>query len=380
MAGARADLAGSGPRGARPGQVTRLVRRSMQGEADRWGGRPPAQVRACPWSTGSAVGPLGGEAAAWAMLGWYCRLRTAHQEVTVMVHTRDLTYFLAVADQLHITRAAATLAISQPALSKQIASLEKLFGVSLFDRGPAGVTLTRAGEALVPYARRLVELAGEAAAAVRDAGRDAAKLTIGFWLSPANDVLAPAVAAVSGRYPDLRLRLRRADWTEAAAGVLSGMADVALVEAPHDEPVPGVRSHRLAVEDVVLGVGATHRLAGRDEVVPADLAGETVFVLPQEARSLSGLRTVPVEAAARVEHVTTIDETLHGIAMGLGVCVVTPAVLAAHPHPAVRCVPMRGIGQADYHVVWRLADESRPEVRDLVEELTASHARWARAR
>lgn len=291
-----------------------------------------------------------------------------------MVHTRDLSYFLAVSEHLHITRAAASLFITQPALSKQIASLEKQLGSPLLLRRPDGVALTPAGEALLPFARQMVDLDRQAALAVQRAARVEAKLTIGFWLSPAADVLSDVVTAFTTAHPELRLRLRAAGWAEIGAGVTAGQADVALVQTPHDRPIPGLRHHRLAVEDLVLAVRDTHRLAGRDSISFADLAGETLFVLPQEAGPLSGAQAAPPGMPMpSLEPVTTIDETIEGVATGLGVCVLTPSVLAAHPHLRVRSVPMVGMAPGDYHVVWRQADDQTAAIRDLVQVIVSAH-------
>ena len=84
--------------------------------------------------------------------------------MTTDVHVRDLRYFLAVAEELHFTRAAERLYVSQPALSKQIRALERQLGVELLRRDPRGVLLTEAGQALLPHARQV--LAAWAAAAV----------------------------------------------------------------------------------------------------------------------------------------------------------------------------------------------------------------------
>lgn len=69
------------------------------------------------------------------------------------VHGRDLRYFVSVAEELHFTRAADRLFVSQPALSKQIGMLERQLGARLFERGRDGVRLTPVGTALLPHAR-----------------------------------------------------------------------------------------------------------------------------------------------------------------------------------------------------------------------------------
>ncbi|MDF3148982.1 LysR family transcriptional regulator, partial [Streptomyces sp. T21Q-yed] len=86
--------------------------------------------------------------------------------MTMDVHVRDLRYFTTVAEELHFTRAAERLYVSQPALSKQVRALERQLGVELFRRGPQGVSLTEAGTALLPHARRVLDAWAEGAAAL----------------------------------------------------------------------------------------------------------------------------------------------------------------------------------------------------------------------
>src|SRR3954447_25103837 len=110
-------------------------------------------------------------------------------------HVRDLRYFVAVADELHFTRAAELLHISQPSLSKQIRQLERDLGFALFRREHRTVALTDAGEALLPRARELVGSWEEALAeATQRAQAAAATLRVGFQTSVAGELYHLAVA------------------------------------------------------------------------------------------------------------------------------------------------------------------------------------------
>jgi len=112
----------------------------------------------------------------------------------VDVHGRDLRYFLAVAEELHFTRAAERLFISQPALSKQVRALEGQLGTPLFVRDRQGVSLTAAGTALVPYARRVLGAWDEAWAAVEEAkAAQRGTLVVGMSTSPGRGGLLPAI-------------------------------------------------------------------------------------------------------------------------------------------------------------------------------------------
>ena len=118
------------------------------------------------------------------------------------VHGRDLRYFVAVAEDLHFTRAAERLFISQPALSKQIRMLERQLGAPLFDRGRDGVQLTPVGEALLPHAREVLAAWDRGWAAAEEAkSRQAATLVAGMSTSPGRGGL---LAAIRSRFTALQ--------------------------------------------------------------------------------------------------------------------------------------------------------------------------------
>src|SRR5688500_18445134 len=116
---------------------------------------------------------------------------------------RDLRYFLVVAEELHITRAAARLHVSQPTLSQAIERLEREVGAPLLVRHSGGVNLTAAGEMLVVKATAALAAVDDAIAAVAGVGPES--LTVGF-VPPVHDVAGAAVAALRAGYPGVDVR------------------------------------------------------------------------------------------------------------------------------------------------------------------------------
>ena len=127
------------------------------------------------------------------------------------VHARDLRYFVAVATELHFTRAAEQLYVSQPALSKQIRMLERTLGAALFERDTREVRLTPAGRLLLPHARRVLEPWDTACAAIEDVRRaQQSTLVIGMSTSPGRGGLLAAIRSrFSLAHPEVTITLRQ---------------------------------------------------------------------------------------------------------------------------------------------------------------------------
>jgi DNA-binding transcriptional LysR family regulator len=245
------------------------------------------------------------------------------------VQLQQLSYVLAVAEERHFTRAAATLHLAQPSLSRQIRLLERELGVLLFNRGPGQglVTLTAEGEALLPFIRRVlsdVEATTDEARAL--AGMTRGRLSIGATPSLITRVLAPALVDFNGSHPGIELLVVEAGSRQLVHQLASGEVDLALVVLPINDP--GVTTRPLFHDPLVLAVAPDHRLAGRDRVRVSDLEGLPLVMFREgydlRAVTLAACRDAGVEPRL-VSQGGEMDGVLAFVAAGLGAAVV-PAI------------------------------------------------------
>ncbi|MEU9636783.1 LysR family transcriptional regulator [Streptomyces tendae] len=225
-------------------------------------------------------------------------------------------YFVAVAEELHFGRAAAGLAIAQPALSKAIRRLESRLGVQLLERSSRHVALTPAGDTLLRHGRHALNAVGAAAERARRAGDHQGRLRL--VIKPGGDanLLSGILAAYADR-PDARQ-------VDILFGGATDRADVALLYAPFDD-LTGLDHETLMVEGRVAILPPDHRLASRSEVTLADLAQET---LPR----WKGVRWTGAPEAGQGPEVTDAAEVLHMIRLGRAVALL-PRSLARPMHP-----------------------------------------------
>jgi len=149
------------------------------------------------------------------------------------VEIRQLEAFVAVAEELHFTRAAERLFIAQQALSSQIRQLERRVGVTLFERSTRRVALSEAGERLLPHARSILE-ALDTATAELEAARRAERVTLRVGMSGTAMVplVGDTVRRFGERHPEVRLVLSNAGLSQPVAGLREGTVDVAFVRPP----------------------------------------------------------------------------------------------------------------------------------------------------
>jgi DNA-binding transcriptional LysR family regulator len=286
------------------------------------------------------------------------------------VDLRILRSFVTVAEELHFTRAAERLHVSQPALSKQIEQLERHLRLRLVKRSSRHVALTAAGRALLPGARELLAswtaLLGDVQSA---AATEAQTLHVGFIAHAAGELTPVIFEAFARLRPGWRVALLQAPWTDPTAGLADGDVDVALLRPPLPDSAGRIRTATLLTEDRWVALPAGHRLAAQEVVRFEQLLDEPFIALPAEAGvwrdfwlALDHRDGRPVVIGAEVR---TSDEWMVAIANNYGVSLTGASTARFYQRPGVVCRPLDRITPTEVVVAWR-SDDHRAAVADFV--------------
>lgn len=250
---------------------------------------------------------------------------------------QQLAYFVALADVRSFTRAAALAGVAQPTLSRQLRVLEEELGAALFDRGAReGPTLSPAGEALLPLARRMLADAETARGAVADlVGLRRGRVRVGATPSLCIGVLADVLRVFHERHPDIRLELSESGSQPLVTSLERGDLDLALVIVPATGVDPALVTTPLLRERLsVASPSSGGPLTGRGTLTVAEL-GRRPLVVPRRGYDLRE-STVGALAAAGVTPRFAVeggemDAVLRLVEAGTGVAVVPDLVFAGRP-------------------------------------------------
>lgn len=192
---------------------------------------------------------------------------------------RQLSYFVAVCEELSFSRAASRCFISQSAISHQIARLEHDLGVQLFERSTRSVVPTDATARLLPLAKQMLSLESAIRAAVRASGP---RIRLAANMSFATRSLS-AIAGAREAHPGAEIEFVIKPFRQRIAAVADGDCDLALIRGSVDQP--GLTVEQLWVEDLVLAASTAHPLAGREDVTLTQL-GSYPLLLPPESEQV----------------------------------------------------------------------------------------------
>ncbi len=278
---------------------------------------------------------------------------------------RLLRYFVAVADEGHIGRAAARLNMTQPPLSRAIRALETELGVVLLERTSIGVTLTAAGTALHHEARVLLEQSERLRVRVAAAGGSSV-IIVGTLADTADQIGNRLVGTFRDRQPHVDVIVQEADLSDPTAGLRAGSVDVALTRTPFDQS--GIRVHVLRSDPIGVVMRTDDPLAGRDSLSLPELADRRWVRLPEGTDALWSAYWSGTDTPDGPE-LRTISECVQSVLWNG-----TSALAPIHQHlpPGVRVVPLTDREASHLVVAWRATDPN-PLVRAFVRVAADSH-------
>ena len=278
---------------------------------------------------------------------------------------RHLRSFVAVAEELHFSRAAQRLNLAQSAVSAQVRKLEHEVGGALLVRTSRRVALTPAGEALLGDARALLAAADDALARARGLARgETGTLVVGCFGPAPGELLATLLDRFQAYLPNVRVEVSAFDFAEVLERLRDGRLDVSFLYLPLDEP--DIHVTPLLNEPRVVVMAADHPLARRESLRPEDLAQETFVTQPQSMpllwRDFWMLVDELGERPRISPHVAPgIEQWLHQLARGDGIDTAPAIVDRFYSWPGIACVPLEGAPPATLALA-RMADRDDPAV------------------
>ncbi|MEZ0073503.1 DNA-binding transcriptional LysR family regulator [Planotetraspora sp. GP83] len=249
------------------------------------------------------------------------------------VQLQQLAYFVAVAETRHFTHAAERTQVAQPSLSKQIKALETELGAPLFSRARGNVTLTPAGEALLPLARRMLADAETARREVAElAGLRRGRVRLGATPSLCAGLLGDALARYHRDYPGVELQVEEGGSRDLVRDLARGQLDLALIILPLHSSDPALVTEEILREDLVVASAAGQ--GRRANMRIEDLRGRSLVMFRRgydlREATLAACRQAGFEPRFSVEG-GEMDAVLRFVEAGLGIAVVPSMVLDGRP-------------------------------------------------
>ncbi|MER7398625.1 LysR substrate-binding domain-containing protein [Streptomyces sp. NPDC000151] len=288
---------------------------------------------------------------------------------------QQLRYFAAVADTRHFTRAAEQEHVAQPSLSQQIRSLERELGAELFHRARGHITLTDAGETLLPFARRILADADTARREVQEvAGLRRGRLRLGAPPSLCASVVPDVLRAFHDRYPGVDLQVHESGSQDLVRVLAAGELDLALVITPLPVQAPALTTAELLREELVVVSAPDAPPPVRRKYLRVDDLRDHPLVMFRRGYDLREF-TVAACRAAGFEPVFTVeggemDAVLGFVRAGLGSAVV-PSMVAERA--GLRSTPFAAPGLHRNISVAHRADVSPPRAARELQRILVRH-------
>ena len=257
---------------------------------------------------------------------------------------RHLRYFIGVAEEENVSRAALKLHVSQPALSRQIRDLEEELGFLLLERSAKSVRLTEAGRAFLTEARAVLQRAEDAvkaARAIATGGRG--ELHVGYAPSLTARILPQALRAFQAELPNVHVKLHDFSTGEMLAGLREGKLQIALVVRLTPALLRGLRFEELARDSICLAVAPKHPLAARRTVTLAEVTREPLITYsrkdyPDAHENLAAMFAAIKSKPRIAEEHDSVSSLIAAVEAGNGVAI-APQSLTCTAGPRLKLIP-----------------------------------------
>jgi DNA-binding transcriptional LysR family regulator len=260
---------------------------------------------------------------------------------------RHLRYFVAVADEQNVSRAALKLHVSQPGLSRQIRDLEDEIGFQLFQRGAKSLRLTDAGRAFRDQARAVLQHADDAVKAARAVAQGApAEIQVGYAPSLTVQILPQALRVFQAGFPKIRVALNDLTTEEMLAQLRSEKLHVALMVRPPPRMLRGLSFKEIARYPIRVALAPKHPLAKAKSLSLAQVAAQPLLAYSRKeypeyhqllAKTFHSIRPKPVI----VEEHDDVTGIIFAVESGRGLALL-PSVLSCMVGARLKLVPLRG--------------------------------------
>lgn len=281
---------------------------------------------------------------------------------------RQLEYFVAVAEEANFTRAAERAHVAQPAVSAQIARLERELGQPLVDRSRRQIRLTAAGEAALPFARQALRAVLDVRTAVDEVG-DLVRGAVSIGTVTAHNVDLPALLAdFHAAYPAVEITLGAGESDALIEGVLSGRLDLAIASIASDGVPAGLDVEVTTDEAFVVVVAPDDQWHRRSRVTLELLAQRPLIALPVGTGVRRRLDDACADAGIAIGvafEAGTPNELADLAARGLGPAIVPLSI--SRSRPDLRAIPITPELRGRLALAWRASGPINPAARSLID-------------
>lgn len=258
---------------------------------------------------------------------------------------RHLRYFVAVAEEENVTRAARRLHVSQPPLTRQIRELEEALGVALFERNGRSIRLTDEGRLFLDESKAALKRVEQAVEAVRAAAGRRGELHVGYAPTPATEVLPGLLRSLERTISGVRIRLHDHTSPEMLSGLREGRLHAAILMQPTRQAVRGLHFEELVSYPAGVAVPPEHRFGGLRRVTPDEVVREPLVAYAKSEypdyhaflERILGRRTV--RRLRIVEEADGGPSLMAAVTAGRGICI-CPSVFVGTAGKRLKFVPI----------------------------------------